>query len=93
MKALGIFVILEKVKEKKTTIGALKLTETQSDDLKFQKGRVVSFGSKVNELTNDNEEKLKVGDLVKYDKNAAKFDELDGKSYYVVRADSIAYVI
>ena len=93
MKAVGDYVVLKKIKEAKSKIAGLELTEDQSDDLKFHLGEVVSFGSFVNASTKEESEKIKIGDKVKYDKNAAKFDEINGSEYYVVRAGGIAYIL
>lgn len=94
MKALGNFVILKKIKSKKTKIGVLELNESQDDDARYALGEVISFGSFVNERTNSDSEKLQVGDKVKYDSRAGHGDpQEDGTLYWVIKADSIAYIV
>ena len=93
MKALGHFVVLKKLKQEATKIGGLEITESQDKDMRYVVGEIVSLGSFVNSHAKDDSEKIKVGDKVKYDSRAGHKDEVDGEIYWIIKADSIAYVI
>ena len=50
MKAINHFVIVDKIKEEPTKVGGLELTERQNKDVRYIKGRVVSFGDQIDML-------------------------------------------
>ena len=93
MKALGHFVVIKKSKQEATKIGGIEITESQNPNARYLVGEVIAFGSLANHYAKEEEEKLKVGDLVKYDGRAGHEDEIDGEMYYILKSDGIAYIL
>ena len=50
MKAINYFVIVDKIKEEPKKVGGLELTEKQDKDVRYIKGRVISFGDQIDIL-------------------------------------------
>ena len=86
MKAVGIFLVVEEIKEKPTkTKGGLLLTDKIKEDVRYRKGIIKSAGNLV--------EGLKDGDTVYYDKNAGFGVEVEDKFYLVIRQPDVVIVL
>ena len=84
MKAINHFVIVDKIKEPPTKVGGLELTEKQNKDVRYIKGRVISFGDQIDILQG--------GDIVRYDKHAGHGIEWNDKLYYVLKISDIVLI-
>ncbi len=84
MKAINHFVIVDKIKEEPTKVGGLELTEKQNKDVRYIKGRVVSFGDQI--------DMLQEGDIVRYDKHAGHGIEWNNSLYYVLKISDIVLI-
>jgi len=84
MKAINHFVIVDKIKEEPTKVGGLELTEKQNKDVRYLKGKVVSFGNLV--------DSLKIGDIIRYDKHAGHGIEWQDKLLYVLKISDIVLI-
>jgi co-chaperonin GroES (HSP10) len=84
MKAINHFVIVDKIKEEPAKVGGLELTEKQNKDVRYLKGKVVSFGNLV--------DSLKIGDTVRYDKHAGHGIEWQDKLLYVLKISDIVLI-
>jgi co-chaperonin GroES (HSP10) len=84
MKAINHFVIVDKIKEEPTKVGGLELTEKQNKDVRYIKGRVISFGDQIDMLQD--------GDIVRYDKHAGHGIEWNGDLYYVLKISDIVLI-
>ena len=62
MKAVNDYIVIEKIKEQKTTQGGLLLTDDTDTDNRYKKAKVVSVGNLA--------ELIKVGSIVMYDMHA-----------------------
>ena len=58
MKAINYYIVVEKIKEKPKSDSGFVLTETQDEDVRYLKGRVISVGDQINGI------KEKHGDIV-----------------------------
>jgi len=84
MKAINHFVIVDKIKEEPTKVGGLELTEKQNKDVRYIKGRVISFGDQI--------DMLQSGDIVRYDKHAGHGIEWNDHLYYVLKISDIVLI-
>ncbi len=84
MKAINYYIVIEKIKEKPKNNGGFVLTETQNEDVRYLKGRVISVGDQVNGITE--------GDIVHYDKHAGHGIEFDNKYYFVIKHADIVII-
>ena len=84
MKAINHFVVVEKIKEEPKKVGGLELTEKQNTDVRYIKGRVISFGDQIDILQD--------GDLVRYDKHAGHGIEWNDSLYYVLKITDIVLI-
>ncbi len=84
MQAINYYIIVEKIKEKPKSEGGFVLTETQDDDVRYLKGRVISVGDQVNSI--------KEKDIVWYDKHAGHGIEFNGNFYLVIKHGDIVIV-
>ena len=84
MKAINHFVIVDKIKEEPTKVGGLELTEKQNKDVRYIKGKVISFGDQI--------DILKFGDYVRYDKHAGHGIEWNDHLYYVLKISDIVLI-
>tara|TARA_R100000458_G_C8248165_1_gene225624 strand:- start:74 stop:331 length:258 start_codon:yes stop_codon:yes gene_type:complete len=84
MKAINYYIVIEKIKEKPKTIAGLELTEAQSDDIRYLKGKVISVG----ELAVG----IKENDIVHYDKHAGHGIQWKDKYYYVIKHGDVVLV-
>lgn len=84
MKAINYFVIVDKIKEEPKKVGGLELTEKQDKDVRYIKGRVISFGDQIDMLQD--------GDIVRYDKHAGHGIEWNDHLYYVLKISDIVLI-
>jgi len=84
MKAVNSYIIVEKIKEKPTTVAGLELTEKLNTDNRYLKAKILSIGNLV--------EGVKENDIVHYDKHAGHGMQWKGKLYYVIRIQDIVIV-
>ena len=84
MKAINYFVIVDKIKEEPKKVGGLELTEKQDKDVRYIKGRVISFGDQIDILQG--------GDIVRYDKHAGHGIEWNDHLYYVLKISDIVLI-
>jgi|TARA_E500000305_G_scaffold91246_1_gene78939 co-chaperonin GroES (HSP10) len=84
MKAINYYVIVEKIKEEPKKVGGLELTEKQNTDVRYVKGRVISFGDQI--------DMLQGGDIVRYDKHAGHGIEWNDSLYYVLKISDIVLI-
>ena len=86
MKAVGIFIVVEEIKEKPTkTKGGLLLTDKIKEDIRYRKGIIKSIGSLV--------EGVKDGDKIYYDKHAGFNVEVDEKIFLVIKQQDVVIVL
>ena len=84
MKAINYYIVVEKIKEKPKSDSGFVLTETQDEDVRYLKGRVVSVGDQINGI--------KEKDIVWYDKHAGHGIEFNGNFYIVIKHGDIVIV-
>jgi len=84
MNAINNYIIVEKIKEKTTTIAGLEITEKLNSDNRYLKAKVLSIGNLV--------EGVNVNDIVHYDKHAGHGIQWKNKLYYVIRIQDIVIV-
>lgn len=84
MKAINYYVFVEKIKEEPKKVGGLELTEKQNTDVRYVKGRVISFGDQI--------DMLQGGDIVRYDKHAGHGIEWNDSLYYVLKISDIVLI-
>ena len=77
MKAVNNYIIVEKIKEKPTTVAGLELTEKLNTDNRYLKAKIISCGNLV--------EGLKDGDTIYYDKHAGHDISWKDTLYRVIR--------
>ena len=84
MKAVNFYIIVDKIKEQPKSTSGFVLSESQNEDVRYIKGKVVSVGDKV-EGINDN-------DTVWYDKHTGCGIELDEKYYYIIKHGDVVII-
>ena len=84
MKAVNDYIVIEKIKEQKTTSGGLLLTDDTDTDNRYKKAKVVSVGNLA--------ELIKVGSVVMYDMYAGHDIDYDGIMYRVIKLRDIVLV-
>ena len=84
MKAVNDYIVIEKIKEQKTTLGGLLLTDDTDVDNRYKKAKVVSVGNLA--------DIIKVNTVVMYDKHAGHEIDYDGMLYNVIRLRDIVLV-
>ena len=86
MKAIGRNLIIEKTKEGTTkTKGGLLLAENHRDDIRYVEATIVSVGSEIAGIKED--------DKIFFDKHAGHKIEINKKSYHVIKAQDIVVVL
>ena len=86
MKAVGLFLVVEEIKEKPTkTKGGLLLTDKIKEDIRYRKGIIKSAGSLV--------EGVKDGDTIYYDRHAGFDMEINKEIYKVIKEFDIVVVL
>ena len=84
MKAVNDYIVIEKIKEQKTTQGGLLLTDNTDTDNRYKKAKVVSVGNLA--------ELIKVNSVVMYDMHAGHDIDYDNTMYRVIRLRDIVLV-
>ena len=84
MKAVNDYIVIEKIKEQKTTSGGLLLTDATDTDNRYKNAKVVSVGNLA--------ELIKVNSVVMYDMNAGHDIDYDGVMYRVIKLRDIVLV-
>ena len=84
MKAVNNYIIVEKIKEKPTTVAGLEITEKLNTDNRYLKAKILSIGNLV--------EGVKENDIVHYDKHAGHGIQWKEKLHYVIRIQDIVIV-
>ena len=77
MKAINSFLVVDKIKEKPKPQKGLILTESQADDIRYLRGKVISVGDQI--------KGIKENDTVWYDKNAGHGIEFNSSYFYVIK--------
>ena len=86
MKAIGRNLIISKTKEGTTkTKGGLLLAENQREDIRYVKADVVSVGTEVSGV-NEN-------DTVYFDRHAGHKIEVGDNSYHVIKSADVVVVV
>jgi co-chaperonin GroES (HSP10) len=84
MKAVNDYIVIEKIKEQKTTLGGLLLTDDTDTDNRYKKAKVVSVGNLA--------ELIKINSVVMYDQHAGHDIEYDDIMYRVIRLRDVVLV-
>ena len=84
MKAVNDYIVIEKIKEQKTTSGGLLLTDNTDIDNRYKKAKVISTGNDVAVVSKD--------DIIYYDAVAGHDIFYDDIMYRVIRARDIVIV-
>jgi len=84
MKAVNDYIVVERIKEQKTTSGGLLLTDDTDTDNRYKKARVVSVGNLA--------DIIKVNTVVMYDKHAGHDIDYDSVMYRVIRLRDVVLV-
>jgi|TARA_R100000479_G_scaffold99077_1_gene49182 chaperonin GroES len=84
MKAVNYYIVVERTKEEEVKVGGFIMTDRTNEDMRYYKGKVISYGDKV--------DFLKENDVVWYDKIAGHSIEFEGKLYFVIKASDIVLV-
>jgi co-chaperonin GroES (HSP10) len=85
MKAVNNYIVIEKIKEEPVKKNGLILSESQSTDVRYLRGKVISIGDLVQGLTND--------DIIYYDRHAGHGVEYAGAFYHVIRQQDVVIVV
>mgnify|MGYP002640486961 FL=1 len=84
MKAVNDYIVVERIKEQKTTSGGLLLTDDTDTDNRYKKAKVVSVGNLA--------DIIKVNTVVMYDKHAGHDIEYDNILYRVIKLRDVVLV-
>ena len=84
MKAVNDYIVIEKIKEQKTTSGGLLLTDDTDTDNRYKKAKVISVGNLA--------ELIKINSIVMYDQHAGHDIEYDDIMYRVIRLRDVVLV-
>ena len=84
MKAINSFLVVDKIKEKPKDEKGFVLSESQNEDIRFLKGKVISVGDQIKGIKENN--------IVWYDKNAGHGIEFDGSYFYVIKHGDVVIV-
>jgi len=86
MKAIGRNLIIEKEKQGSSkTKGGLILSETQREDLRYNKAKVISIGNHI--------EGIKKNDFIYYDRHAGHNIEINKTIYQVIKEQDVVVVL
>lgn len=81
MKAVNDYIVVERIKEQKTTSGGLLLTDDTDTDNRYKKAKVVSVGNLA--------EIIKEGSIVMYDQHAGHDITYEDSLYKVIKLRDI----
>jgi co-chaperonin GroES (HSP10) len=84
MKAVNDYIVIDKIKEQKTTSGGLLLTDDTDVDNRYKKARVISVG--------DLASIIKENTLVMYDAHAGHDIAYEDTMYRVIRLRDVVLV-
>ena len=84
MKAIGNYLVVDKIKTKVSKVAGLELTELQNKYGRYQRATVITCGDEVKGVSE--------GDIVMYDKHAGHGVEFEEKLYQVIRLSDIVIV-
>ena len=84
MKAVNDYIVVERIKEQKTTSGGLLLTDDTDTDNRYKKAKVVSVGNLA--------DIIKVNTVVMYDKHAGHDISYEDLMYRVIRLRDVVLV-
>jgi len=86
MKAIGKYIVIDPIKEVDTkTKGGLILAESQREDIRYRRAKVIKPGTDV--------KALKKGDEIYYDKAAGFKIEIKKEEYKVIKEFDVVVVI
>ncbi len=86
MKAVGKYIVIDPIKETETkTKGGLLLAESQREDVRYRRAKVVEPGSDVKVLNK--------GDEVYYDKAAGFNIEIKKDRYKVIKEQDVVIIL
>jgi chaperonin GroES len=86
MKAIGLNLIIQKVKEGTTaTKGGLLLAESHREDIRYIEAKVIQVGDQV--------VGVKEGDSIFYDRHAGHKIEVDKETYQVIKLGDVVIVL
>jgi co-chaperonin GroES (HSP10) len=86
MKAIGKYIVIEPIKEVDTkTKGGLILAESQREDIRYRRAKVIKPGTDV--------KALKKGDEIYYDKSAGFKIEIKKEEYKVIKEFDVVVVL
>lgn len=86
MKAIGLNLIIQKVKEGTTaTKGGLLLAESHREDIRYIEATVIQVGDQV--------VGIKQGDSIFYDRHAGHKIEVDKETYQVIKLGDVVVVL
>ena len=86
MKAIGKYIVIDPIKEVDTkTKGGLILAESQREDIRYRRAKVVKPGTDV--------KALKIGDEIYYDKSAGFKIEINKEQYKVIKEFDVVVVL
>ena len=86
MKAVGKYIVIDPIKETETkTKGGLLLAESQREDVRYRRAKVIKPGSDVKVLNK--------GDEIYYDKAAGFNIEIKKDRYKVIKEQDVVIVI
>ena len=85
MKAINYYIIIEKIKEEPKTVNGLLITDDIKKDVRYSKGKVISFGEETKGLKKD--------DIIYYNKHAGHGIEFDNKLFHVIKQQDVVVVL
>tara|TARA_Y100001937_G_scaffold94621_1_gene128341 strand:+ start:20 stop:280 length:261 start_codon:yes stop_codon:yes gene_type:complete len=86
MKAIGKYIVIDPIKEVDTkTKGGLILAESQREDIRYRRAKVIKPGTDV--------KALKIGDEIYYDKSAGFKIEIKKEEYKVIKEFDVVVVL
>ena len=84
MKAIGNYILIERLQLKHKEVNGLLLTEKLDVDNRYIKAKIISVGNLV--------QVLKEGDAIYYDKNRGNGVDYKEKVYYVIKDADVVLV-
>jgi len=84
MQAINHYIIIEKIKEEPKTTNGLLITDSQTKDVRYLKGKIISVGN----LT----EGLNEGNIIFYDRHAGHGIEFNDTLYHVIKQQDVVVV-
>ena len=84
MKAIGTYIIIEKLTEKTKEVNGILITEKTDSDNRYVKAEVISIGNLV--------EGVSEGDVVYYDKHAGHSIQHKDILYYVIKVGDVVLI-